>query len=127
MKKRKEPQAASSKQQAKTSHKLPGPRPISKKNKGLIHRRRKRQATSHMNLSPQALKIHEAWAIENGYQAPSHKRQAAGVACDILSHDNLPVYNGSDYRPMDPGVIESREERKRINRFRATSRKLQAS
>jgi len=104
MKKRKKPQAASSKQQAKKSH--------------------KRQATSHINLSPQALKIHEAWAIENGYQAPSHKRQ---VACDILSHDNLPIYNGSDYRPMDPEVVEIREERKRINRFRATSRKLQAS
>jgi len=44
-----------------TSHKLPGPRPISNANKGLIH---KRQATSSQ-------------ASSDKHQAPSNKRQAS--------------------------------------------------
>jgi hypothetical protein len=44
-----------------TSHKLPGPRPISNANKGLIHRR---QATSSQ-------------ASSDKHQAPSNKRQAS--------------------------------------------------
>ena len=44
-----------------TSHKLPGPRPISNANKGLIH---KRQATSSQ-------------ASSGKHQAPSNKRQAS--------------------------------------------------
>jgi len=49
------------KQQA-TSYKLPGPRPISNANKGLIH---KRQATSRKPQAP-----------SDKPQAPSHKHQA---------------------------------------------------
>ena len=48
-----------------TSHKLPGPRPISNANKGLIH---KRQASS---VKPQAPE-----ASSDKHQAPSNKRQA---------------------------------------------------
>jgi len=48
-----------------TSHKLPGPRPISNANKGLIHRR---QASS---VKPQAPE-----ASSDKRQAPSSKRQA---------------------------------------------------
>ena len=49
------------KQQA-TSYKLPGPRPISNANKGLIH---KRQATSRKPQAP-----------SDKHQAPSDKHQA---------------------------------------------------
>jgi hypothetical protein len=56
---RKERQAASDKQEV-TSYKLPGPRPISNANKGLIHRR---QAT-------------EIQASSNKLQAPGYKPQA---------------------------------------------------
>jgi hypothetical protein len=49
------------KQQA-TSYKLPGPRPISNANKGLIH---KRQATSRKPQAP-----------SDKHQAPSNKHQA---------------------------------------------------
>jgi hypothetical protein len=45
-----------------TSYKLPGPRPISNANKGLLH---KRQATSRKPQVP-----------SDKHQAPSHKRQA---------------------------------------------------
>jgi len=48
-----------------TSHKLPGPRPISNANKGLIH---KRQASSN--------KLREIQASSGKHQAPSSKRQA---------------------------------------------------
>jgi hypothetical protein len=48
-----------------TSHKLPGPRPISNANKGLIH---KRQASSAKLKDPQA--------TSDKHQAPRHKRQA---------------------------------------------------
>ena len=48
-----------------TSHKLPGPRPISNANKGLIHRR---QASSAKLKDPQA--------TSDKPQAPSNKRQA---------------------------------------------------
>ena len=48
-----------------TSHKLPGPRPISNANKGLIHRR---QASSAKLKDPQA--------TSDKHQAPRHKRQA---------------------------------------------------
>ena len=48
-----------------TSHKLPGPRPISNANKGLIHRR---QAASAKLKDPQA--------TSDKHQAPSSKRQA---------------------------------------------------
>ena len=48
-----------------TSYKLPGPRPISNANKGLIH---KRQASS---VKPQAPE-----ASSGKHQAPSNKRQA---------------------------------------------------
>ena len=50
--------------------------------------RLKRQATSDPRLSPQAIKIHEAWCMENGYlksQASSVKQQA-------------PRYKSSDYQ-----------------------------
>jgi hypothetical protein len=50
-----------------TSHKLPGPRPISNANKGLIHRR---QASS-VKLSNQPFQ-----ASSDKHQAPSSKRQA---------------------------------------------------
>ena len=56
--------APSSKPQA-TSYKLPGPRPISNSNKGLIH---KQQAAS---IKPQASE-----ASSGKPQAPSSKRQA---------------------------------------------------
>ena len=49
-----------------TSHKLPGPRPISNANKGLIHRR---QASS---VKPQA-----TVDASNKRQAPSDKHQAS--------------------------------------------------
>ena len=49
-----------------TSHKLPGPRPISNANKGLIH---KRQASSN--------KLRETQASSDKHQAPSNKRQAS--------------------------------------------------
>ena len=52
------------KQQA-TSYKLPGPRPISNANKGLIH---KRQAPSFKRQAPEA--------SSDKPQAPSYKRQA---------------------------------------------------
>ena len=45
--------------------KLPGPRPISNANKGLIHRR---QASSN--------KLKETQASSDKHQAPRHKRQA---------------------------------------------------
>ena len=45
--------------------KLPGPRPISNANKGLIH---KRQASSNKLTDPQA--------TSDKHQAPRHKRQA---------------------------------------------------
>ena len=48
-----------------TSHKLPGPRPISNANKGLIH---KRQASSN--------KLREIQASSGKHQAPSTKVQA---------------------------------------------------
>ena len=52
-----------------TSYKLPGPRPISNANKGLIHRRQasssKPQATSRKPQAP-----------SDKPQAPSHKHQA---------------------------------------------------
>ena len=48
-----------------TSHKLPGPRPISNANKGLIHRR---QASS--------AKLTKSQASSDKHQAPRHKRQA---------------------------------------------------
>jgi hypothetical protein len=48
-----------------TSHKLPGPRPISNANKGLIHRR---QASSN--------KLKEPQATSDKHQAPSSKHQA---------------------------------------------------
>ena len=48
-----------------TSHKLPGPRPISNANKGLIH---KRQASSN--------KLRETQASSGKHQAPSTKVQA---------------------------------------------------
>jgi hypothetical protein len=54
------------KQQA-TSYKLPGPRPISNANKGLIH---KRQATSSQASSG------KRQALRCKLQAPSRKRQA---------------------------------------------------
>jgi hypothetical protein len=54
------------KQQA-TSYKLPGPRPISNANKGLIH---KRQATSSQASSG------KRQAPSSKLQAPSRKRQA---------------------------------------------------
>ena len=51
-----------------TSYKLPGPRPISNANKGLIHKHQapssKRQATSSQ-------------ASSDKHQAPSYKRQAS--------------------------------------------------
>jgi len=50
----------------------------------------KRQATSDPRLSPQAIKIHEAWCMENGYlkqQASSVKQQA-------------PRYISSDYSKL---------------------------
>jgi len=50
--------------------------------------RLKRQATSDPRLSPQAIKIHEAWCMENGYlkpEASSVKQQA-------------PRYKSSDYQ-----------------------------
>jgi len=50
-----------------TSHKLPGPRPISNANKGLIHRR---QATSSQASSD------KPQAPSNKRQAPSRKLQA---------------------------------------------------
>ena len=53
-------QAASDKQEV-TSYKLPGPRPISNANKGLIHK-------------PQATKPQ---ASSDKHQAPSYKRQAS--------------------------------------------------
>jgi len=49
-----------------TSHKLPGPRPISNANKGLIH---KRQASSN--------KFRETQASSGKRQAPSTKAQAS--------------------------------------------------
>ena len=56
-----------------TSHKLPGPRPISNANKGLIHRRQassvKPQATVDTNNKRQA--------PSGKHQASSRKRQAA--------------------------------------------------
>jgi hypothetical protein len=52
------------KQQA-SSYKLPGPRPISNANKGLIH---KRQAPSFKRQAPEA--------SSDKLQAPSYKRQA---------------------------------------------------
>ena len=61
------PQAASDKQEV-TSYKLPGPRPISNANKGLIHRR---QATSSQTSSD------KPQATSNKHQAASRKRQAA--------------------------------------------------
>jgi len=63
-----------------TSYKLPGPKPISNANKGLIH---KRQATS---VKHQALKLSNQpvpapsskhQALPSKHQASSHKRQAA--------------------------------------------------
>ena len=54
------PQASSDKQEV-TSYKLPGPRPISNANKGLIHK-------------PQATKPQ---ASSDKHQAPSNKRQAS--------------------------------------------------
>jgi hypothetical protein len=48
----------------------------------------KHQATSDPRLSPQAIKIHEAWCMENGYlkpEASSDKHQA-------------PRYKSSDYQ-----------------------------
>jgi hypothetical protein len=53
----------------------------------------KQQATSvkqHASLSRTSLKIHEAWCIANGY--------AQATSCDILSQDNLPIYNASDHK-----------------------------
>ena len=61
------PQASSDKQEV-TSYKLPGPRPISNANKGLIHRR---QATSSQTSSDK----HQA--SSNKPQASSRKQQAA--------------------------------------------------
>ena len=55
-----------------TSHKLPGPRPISNANKGLIH---KRQATSFKRQAPQA-SSGKRQALWLKLQASSHKRQA---------------------------------------------------
>jgi hypothetical protein len=60
-------QQASSDKPETTSYKLPGPRPISKQNKGLIH---KRQATS-----PEASSS-KPQAPSSKPQAPSRKRQA---------------------------------------------------
>ena len=59
-------QASSDKQEV-TSYKLPGPRPISNANKGLIH---KRQAPSNKRQAPS----NPAGTAEP--QAPSSKRQA---------------------------------------------------
>jgi hypothetical protein len=39
----------------------------------------KRQATSDKRLSKTAIKIHEAWAYQNGYRATSIKQQAPGI------------------------------------------------
>jgi hypothetical protein len=49
----------------------------------------KRQATSNKLLSNKRSKIHEAWALANGYkqQASSDKQQA--TSCDKLSHDKM--------------------------------------
>ena len=57
-----------------TSHKLPGPRPISNANKGLIHRR---QAPS-VKLSNQPVQAtsDKRQAQRHKLQAPSHKQQA---------------------------------------------------
>src|SRR6056300_608885 len=54
----------------------------------------KQQATSDLRLSPQAIKIHEAWCMENGYlkpeassvkhQAPRYKLQAAQKFCNVF-------------------------------------------
>ena len=57
--------AAPNTDQEATSHKLPGPRPISNANKGLIHRR---QAASAKLTDPQA--------TSDKHQAPRHMRQA---------------------------------------------------
>ena len=59
------------KQQA-SSYKLPGPRPISNANKGLIH---KRQAPSFKRQAPEAAS-HKPQAPSIKAQASSHKRQA---------------------------------------------------
>jgi len=48
----------------------------------------KHQATSDPRLSPQAIKIHEAWCMENGYL----KRQASSVK------QQAPRYKSSDYQ-----------------------------
>ena len=51
--------------------------------------RKKRQAASDKRLSRQAIKIHEAWAYDNGYQqqAPRHKLR-----------QNVARYNATDYK-----------------------------
>ena len=58
----------------------------------------KRQASSDPRLSPQAIKIHEAWCMENGYQ----KRQASSDKLRRISEEpsELPGsrYKSSDYQ-----------------------------
>ena len=62
-------------------------------------------------LSPAALKIHEAWCRDNGYQlqATSNKRQASSGKLDLkkkiklkmkaTSNKLAPRYNSSDFEP----------------------------
>ena len=70
-------------QQQVTSHKLPGPRPISNANKGLIH---KQQATSSQASSGK----HQAPSCK--HQASSRKRQAPR----FLIHEKVSRYKNTE-------------------------------
>jgi hypothetical protein len=58
----------------------------------------KPQATSDPRLSPQAIKIHEAWCMENGYLKPEAPKVLRRFSEASSVKHQAPRYKSSDYQ-----------------------------